>query len=38
MDAEGVLEELAVSFIESGFWTQEALVVVEEKLGTGKAP
>jgi hypothetical protein len=26
------LEELAVSFIENGFWPQEALVVVEEKL------
>jgi hypothetical protein len=26
------LEELAVSFIESGFWPQEALLVVEEKL------
>ena len=25
------LEELAVSFIESGFWSQEALVVVEDK-------
>ncbi|MCH8043539.1 MAG: hypothetical protein IID44_07450 [Planctomycetes bacterium] len=29
----GVLEELAVSFIESGFWTQEALIVVEEEIG-----
>jgi hypothetical protein len=26
------LEELAVSFIESGFWPQEALLVVREKL------
>lgn len=26
------LEELAVSFIESGFWPQEALIVVEEEL------
>jgi len=26
------LEELAVSFIESGFWPQEALLVVKEKL------
>jgi ParB-like chromosome segregation protein Spo0J len=26
------LEELAVSFLESGFWPQEALVVVKEKL------
>jgi hypothetical protein len=33
MNAEGVLEELAVSFLESGFWTQEAVVVIEEKLG-----
>lgn len=33
---EGVLEELAVSFLESGFWTQEAVVVVEEKLGRRK--
>ncbi|MFH1923584.1 MAG: hypothetical protein ABIP48_27305 [Planctomycetota bacterium] len=36
MDAEGVLEELAVSFLDSGFWTQEALVVVEEKVGGNK--
>ncbi len=27
------LEELAVSFLENGFWTQEALVVVKERLG-----
>lgn len=27
------LEELAVSFLESGFWHQEALVVVHEKIG-----
>lgn len=27
------LEELAVSFLESGFWPQEALVVVNEKHG-----
>ena len=26
------LEELAVSFLESGFWVQEALLVVEERL------
>jgi len=26
------LEELAVSFLESGFWIQEALLVVEERL------
>ena len=26
------LEELAVSFIENGFWPQEALIVVQEKL------
>jgi len=26
------LEELAVSFLESGFWVQEALLVVEEKI------
>lgn len=26
------LEELAYSFIESGFWPQEALLVVEEEL------
>jgi len=36
MAAEGVLNELAVSFLESGFWTQEALVVVEEKVGRRK--
>ncbi len=36
MVAEGVLDELAVSFLESGFWTQEALVVVKEKLGRKK--
>ena len=28
--ADWTLEELAVSFIESGFWSQESLVVVEE--------
>lgn len=27
------LDELATSFIESGFWPQEALIVVKEKLG-----
>ena len=27
-----VLDELAVSYLESGFWTHEALLVVEEKL------
>jgi len=26
------IEELAVSFLESGFWVQEALLVVEEKI------
>ena len=26
------LDELAISFIESGFWAQEALIAVEEKL------
>jgi hypothetical protein len=26
-----VLEELAVSFLENGFWVQEALIVIEEK-------
>ena len=36
MVAEGVLDELAVSFLESGFWTQEALVVVEEMVGRKK--
>lgn len=30
------LSELAVSFLESGFWTQEPLVVVEESLGGRK--
>lgn len=33
MKSYGVLEELAVSFLESGFWTQEAVVVVSERLG-----
>jgi hypothetical protein len=27
------LEELAVSFLENGFWPQEALIVIEEKIG-----
>ncbi len=36
MVAEGVLDELAVSFLESGFWTQEALVVVDQKMGRKK--
>jgi hypothetical protein len=27
------LDELATSFIESGFWPQEALIVVKEKIG-----
>lgn len=27
------LDELATSFIESGFWPQEALIVVQEKIG-----
>ncbi len=35
MDA-WTLDELAVSFLDSGFWTQEALVVVEEKIGRQK--
>lgn len=30
------VEELATSFISNGFWTQEAVVVVEEKLGRKK--
>ncbi len=30
--SDWVLEELAVSYLESGFWTHEALLVVEEKL------
>jgi ParB-like chromosome segregation protein Spo0J len=30
------LEELALSFLESGFWPQEALLVVEELLGGQK--
>jgi len=30
------LDELAVSFLESGFWIQEALIVVEEELYGGK--
>lgn len=34
MDAmrDWTLDELAVSFLESGFWPQEALIVVEEEL------
>src|SRR6266576_1806890 len=28
------LEELAVSFLESGFWPQEALIAVRENVGT----
>ncbi len=31
------LEELATSFCESGFWPQEALIVVREKLGKADA-
>lgn len=31
--ADWVLEELAESFLESGFWPNEALLVVKEKLG-----
>ena len=27
-----VLEELAISYLESGFWTHEALLVVKETL------
>lgn len=30
------LEELAVSFLESGYWAQEALLAVEEKVGGKK--
>ena len=30
------LEEIAVSFAESGFWTQEALVVVDEQISGAK--
>lgn len=30
--ADWSLEELAVSFVESGFWAQEALIAVEERL------
>src|SRR6266576_878216 len=29
------LEELAISFLESGFWPQEAVIVVREKVGQG---
>jgi len=32
MMQDWTLEELAVSFVENGFWPQEALIVVEEKL------
>jgi hypothetical protein len=32
------LEELAVSFLESGFWPQEALIVVREPLSGEKNP
>ena len=34
---EWALDELALSFLESGYWTQEALVVVEEKVGNKNA-
>ena len=30
--SDWVLDELAVSYLESGFWTHEALLVVEEKV------
>jgi len=30
------LEELAVSFLESGYWPQEAVLTVREDLGTSK--
>ena len=30
------LEELALSFLESGFWPQEALIVVRENVGAGQ--
>ena len=32
MMQDWTLEELAVSFVENGFWPQEALIVVKEKL------
>src|ERR1700747_1272746 len=32
------LEELAVSFLESGFWPQEALIVVREPVSGKKGP
>ena len=32
MMREWVLDELAISYLESGFWTHEALLVVEEEL------
>lgn len=32
MMREWVLDELAISYLESGFWTYEALLVVEEEL------
>lgn len=32
MMSDWVLDELAVSYLESGFWTHEALLVVEEKV------
>jgi hypothetical protein len=35
---EWALEELAVSFLESGFWPQEALIVVREAIPGKKGP
>ena len=32
MMSDWVLDELAISYLESGFWTHEALLVVKEKL------
>lgn len=31
--SDWTLDELAISFLENGFWPQEALIVVREKLG-----
>lgn len=36
--ADWSIEELAVSFLESGFWPQEALIAVREKPPTGATP
>ena len=32
MMSDWVLDELAISYLESGFWTHEALLVVKEAL------